>query len=48
MRALGVPCRPVTNFDSAHDTDANVTHDIYFDSNGNVDKDRTHDSVWYV
>ena len=46
MRFLGIPCRSVTNFDSAHDTDANVTHDVYFDEELNYDKERTNDSVW--
>uniref|UniRef100_A0A7M6DR73 PLAT domain-containing protein n=1 Tax=Clytia hemisphaerica TaxID=252671 RepID=A0A7M6DR73_9CNID len=46
MRFLGIPCRSVTNFDSAHDTDANVTQDIFFDYDMNYDKERTNDSVW--
>ncbi|XP_061592517.1 protein-glutamine gamma-glutamyltransferase 2-like [Cololabis saira] len=43
-RALGIPCRVVTNFGSAHDTDANLVIEKLYDENG----ERLHsgDSVW--
>jgi len=42
-RALGIPCRSVTNFASAHDNDASVTIDTVFDQDG---KRLYGDSVW--
>lgn len=33
-RALGIPCRSVTNYLSAHDVNANLTLDSYIDLNG--------------
>ena len=48
-RALGLPCRSVTNYSSAHDSDASVTIDQHWDIAGDqemaldtLDKD----SVW--
>uniref|UniRef100_A0A8B9RM22 Protein-glutamine gamma-glutamyltransferase 2 n=1 Tax=Astyanax mexicanus TaxID=7994 RepID=A0A8B9RM22_ASTMX len=41
-RALGIPCRVVTNYLSAHDTNANLVIERYVDENGkllNVSKD---------
>uniref|UniRef100_A0A3P9Q0D1 Protein-glutamine gamma-glutamyltransferase 2 n=1 Tax=Poecilia reticulata TaxID=8081 RepID=A0A3P9Q0D1_POERE len=34
FRALGIPCRVVTNFGSAHDTNANLVIERFFDENG--------------
>lgn len=47
MRALGIPCRPVTNFSSAHDTQANCTNDNFLDENGEKINELSTDSVWY-
>ncbi|CAG4998454.1 unnamed protein product [Parnassius apollo] len=49
-RALGIPCRSVTNYVSAHDTSRTFTVDKYFDRDGNEvpngpDED-CYDSCW--
>nr|Q05187.1 RecName: Full=Hemocyte protein-glutamine gamma-glutamyltransferase; AltName: Full=Hemocyte transglutaminase; Short=TGase [Tachypleus tridentatus]BAA02134.1 transglutaminase [Tachypleus tridentatus] len=45
-RALGIPSRTVTNYDSAHDTDDTLTIDKWFDKNGDKIEDATSDSIW--
>ncbi|XP_006893113.1 PREDICTED: protein-glutamine gamma-glutamyltransferase 4 [Elephantulus edwardii] len=45
LRALGIPARSVTTYQAAHDTEKNLTVDIYMDENGKV-SDLTNDSVW--
>ncbi|KAL8593103.1 hypothetical protein ACOMHN_018029 [Nucella lapillus] len=45
-RSLGIPTRSVTNFSSAHDTDASITIDKYYDQSGKVMKRPSKDSVW--
>ncbi|XP_065066224.1 coagulation factor XIII A chain-like [Rhopilema esculentum] len=46
LRTLGIPCRSVTNFNSAHDTNANVSKDIYLDEDGKQIDGMTSDSIW--
>lgn len=45
MRFLGIPCRVVTNYKSAHDTNCNLIIDVYHADYG-VREKRSHDSVW--
>lgn len=47
-RTLGLPCRTVSNFSSAHDTDRpyNRAVDMYFDADGDPIEERTSDSIW--
>ncbi|XP_076469989.1 hemocyte protein-glutamine gamma-glutamyltransferase-like, partial [Babylonia areolata] len=44
-RALGIPARSITNFESAHDADNTVTVDYHFDADGTA-MDDDDDSVW--
>ncbi|XP_008069566.2 protein-glutamine gamma-glutamyltransferase 4 [Carlito syrichta] len=46
LRALGIPARSVTAFDSAHDTERNLTVDAYVDEKGKTITDMTYDSIW--
>jgi len=46
MRSLGIPTRSVTNYDSAHDTDNNLTFDKYFSEDGDYLEDLSDDSCW--
>ncbi|XP_048578578.1 protein-glutamine gamma-glutamyltransferase 4 isoform X2 [Nematostella vectensis] len=45
-RALGIPTRSVTNFDSAHDTDGSLTIDTHFDEEGEPIALLNSDSNW--
>lgn len=45
-RALGIPCRPVTGYDAAHDSQGSLTIDIIMDEEGNTMDEFTRDSVW--
>ena len=44
MRCLGIPCRSVTNYSSAHDTDNTMTIDSYF--NEKNEEVGHSDSIW--
>jgi hypothetical protein len=46
MRLLGVPCRPVSNYWSAHDTGYDRVIDKFFDADGKKLGHDTHDSIW--
>uniref|UniRef100_A0A9J8A2H9 protein-glutamine gamma-glutamyltransferase n=1 Tax=Cyprinus carpio carpio TaxID=630221 RepID=A0A9J8A2H9_CYPCA len=45
MRALGIPTRVVTNFNSAHDTDGNMTIEEYYNEKGEK-LSMSRDSIW--
>ncbi|XP_038606499.1 protein-glutamine gamma-glutamyltransferase 2 [Tachyglossus aculeatus] len=45
LRALGIPTRVVTNFNSAHDTNRNLVIDFYYDESGKR-LEGQRDSIW--
>ncbi|XP_012946813.1 protein-glutamine gamma-glutamyltransferase 4 [Aplysia californica] len=45
-RALGIPCRSLTNYESAHDTDHTVTIDSYKNEDGDDMPEYKQDSTW--
>ncbi|XP_047738590.1 annulin isoform X2 [Hyalella azteca] len=45
-RTIGLPCRPVTNFSSAHDTHNSLTIDYFFDDKGETIERLNSDSIW--
>ncbi|KAI9513928.1 hypothetical protein NQZ68_038330 [Dissostichus eleginoides] len=46
LRALGIPSRVVTNFNSAHDNTGNLKTDLIFKEDGSPDERNTRDSIW--
>lgn len=46
LRTLGIPARPITNFESAHDGDGNRALDRYWNLKDELDEDKSHDSIW--
>ncbi|XP_046852517.1 protein-glutamine gamma-glutamyltransferase 4-like isoform X2 [Xenia sp. Carnegie-2017] len=46
LRAIGIPARSVTNYDSAHDTDNTMTIDKFINEEGEDVDELNHDSVW--
>ncbi|XP_076870442.1 protein-glutamine gamma-glutamyltransferase 2 [Brachyhypopomus gauderio] len=44
-RAVGIPCRVVTNYLSAHDTNSNLVIERYFDEKGQL-LNTTRDMIW--
>lgn len=45
-RAIGLPCRSITNFSSAHDTHGSLTIDYFFDDECEAIEKLNSDSVW--
>ncbi|KAM7422973.1 hypothetical protein PAMA_010823 [Pampus argenteus] len=45
MRVLGIPCRVVTNFNSAHDTNKNLVIEEYYSEKGEK-LSHSRDSIW--
>ena len=43
-RALGIPCRVVTNYKSAHDTNSNLVIEYYINEKG--ERIQSRDSIW--
>lgn len=45
MRVLGIPCRVITNYNSAHDTNANLVIEEYYSVMGEK-LPHSNDSIW--
>jgi len=46
-RTLGIPCRVVTNYSSAHDTQSSLTVDYFVNAEGKIMEELNSDSIWY-
>ena len=46
LRAIGIPARPITNFESAHDSDSNRAIDYFYDKDDNIVEEKSGDSIW--
>uniref|UniRef100_A0A8C9BFV5 Transglutaminase 7 n=1 Tax=Phocoena sinus TaxID=42100 RepID=A0A8C9BFV5_PHOSS len=46
MRCLGVPTRVISNFHSAHNVDANLTIDTYYDQHAEMLPTQKRDKIW--
>uniref|UniRef100_G3WFT6 protein-glutamine gamma-glutamyltransferase n=1 Tax=Sarcophilus harrisii TaxID=9305 RepID=G3WFT6_SARHA len=46
MRCLGVPTRVITNFRSAHNTDGNLTIDMFYDKHAEMMPWERRDKIW--
>lgn len=47
MRVLGIPCRVITNFNSAHDTNANLVIEEFYNEMG-LKLKLSADSIWWL
>jgi len=45
-RAIGIPCRPVTAYCAAHDTQNSLTIDYLVDEEGKIIEELQSDSIW--
>ncbi|XP_066587609.1 annulin isoform X2 [Prorops nasuta] len=45
-RTLGLPCRVITNYSSAHDTQNSLTVDYFVDNEGRIMEELNSDSIW--
>lgn len=47
-RAIGLPCRPVTAYCAAHDTQNSLTIDYLVGDDGKIMEEMQNDSIWLV
>lgn len=45
-RCVGIPSRIITNYSSAHDTQASLTVDYFVDDDGKIMEEMNSDSIW--